>query len=128
MKMLFFAYIFTSLLEFLFYRKNINNIETFVYGRLFSAVAYPWLTITIWFVYEALTNSMLPMPWEIIYANVMTVLGIYIALRMEELFVRQILRPAFKGIILLLFLAALISYVGFTFNTPVYFFSTPPLE
>lgn len=126
MKMLFFAYVFSSLIEYFLQRKRIGSPDTFIFSRMFTAVAYPWLTITAWFTVEALTNSMLHMPWEIIYANVMTILGIYIALRIEELFEGQTLRPAFKGSILLLFLAALISYVSFSFNTPVHFFTTPP--
>ena len=128
MKMLFFAYIFSSLIEYFLQRKRIVNLDTFVFSRMFIAVAYPWLTITAWFTIEALTHAMLSMPWELIYANVMTILGIYVALRIEELFEGQNLRPAFKGSILLLFLAALISYVGFTLNTPEHFFTTPPFE
>ena len=128
MKMLFFAYILSSLIEFFILRRRAANLDTFIYARMFVAVAYPWLTITAWFTAEALTGAMLPVVLEIMYANVMTVLGIYIALRIEELFEGQILRPAFKGSIGLLFLAAVISYVSFSFNTPVHFFTSPPFE
>jgi len=128
MKMLFFAYLFASILEYLLKRKTISQVQNFIYARMFIAVTFPWLTITAWFTAEALLGASLPLPWEIIYANVMTVLGIYFALRMEELFEGMTLRPAFKGIIVALFLAALLSYIAFSFNTPEHFFTTPPFE
>ena len=125
MKMLFFAYLFSSLIEYFVERKHIQNLGTFIYARMLISVAYPWLTITAWFTVEALTHKMLTMPWEIIYANLMTLFGIYGALRLEEVFTSQYLRPALKGFIWLLFAAALISYISFSFNTPVDFFTTP---
>jgi len=128
MKMLFFAYLFASILEYFLKRNTISQIQNFVYARMFIAVAYPWLTITAWFTAEALLGASLPLLWEIIYANIMTVFGIYIALRMEELFDRITFRPAFKGVVVVLFLTALLSYVAFSFNTPGYFFSSPPFE
>jgi hypothetical protein len=125
MKMLFYAYLFASVIEYFLNRKSISNLETFVYARLFIAVAYPWLAITIWFTAEAITGNLLPTTLEIIYANITTLIGIYIALRIEELFEGVTLRPAFKGSVILLFLTALISYTAFSFNPPQHFF-TPP--
>ena len=103
------------------------NLDTFIYARLFIAVAYPWLAITIWFTAEAITGEFLPATLEIIYANITTLIGIYIALRMEELFAGVTLRPAFKGSVILLFLTALLSYTAFSFNPPAHFF-TPPVD
>ena len=40
------------------------------------------VTQRIFFLAEAITGSMLEMPWEIIYANIVTGVGIYIALRL----------------------------------------------
>jgi hypothetical protein len=125
MKMLFFAYLITSLIEFLIRRPMLESVETFFYGRAFIAVAYPWLTITIWFTAEALGLRLPLFPWELIYANGLTALGIYLALRMEELFEGINLRPALQVMILLLFGAALLSYVAFSFDTPLHFFTTP---
>jgi hypothetical protein len=65
-------------------------------------------------------------PWEIVYANVLTVLGIYLALRMEELFADTEFRPAMKAMIVLLFATAVLSYAAFSLNVPVHFFTTPP--
>jgi hypothetical protein len=53
-------------------------------------------------------------------------LGIYLALRLEENLDTAELRPAFRWTILLLFLAAAITYVSFSLYPPVHFFTTPP--
>jgi hypothetical protein len=126
MKMLFFAYIFSNLIELAVSREKEWPTAQKVYARMFVAVAYPWLTITIFFLSEAITGSMLEMPWEIVYANIVTVIGIYIALRLEEVFEAVELRPALKFSIGFLFLVALFTYIAFSLNTPEYFFQTPP--
>ena len=41
MKMLFFAYIFTTIAEYFLYRKKIVNPVSFVYSRMLVAVIFP---------------------------------------------------------------------------------------
>lgn len=124
MKMLFFAYVGVSLVELVARRKRVDS-ETFLYSRAFIAVAYPWLTITMWFAAEALGVRFQLLPWELVYANVMTLLGIYLALLMEELFADVEFRPAMKVLVVLVFAAAVLSYIAFSFRTPMPFFTTP---
>jgi hypothetical protein len=126
MKMLFFAYLIISLIELAIRRKKLALPQTFFYSRSLIAVAFPWLTITMWFTAEAVGLKLPIIPWELIYANIFTVLGIYLALRMEEVFEGVTLRPALKGMILLVLITALISYAAFSFSPPVHFFTTPP--
>jgi hypothetical protein len=126
MKMLFFAYLIISLIELAIRRKKLTSPQTFFYSRSLIAVAFPWLTITMWFTAEAVGLKVPVIPWEIIYANIFTLLGIYLALRMEEVFEGVTLRPALKGMILLVLITALISYAAFSFNPPLHFFTTPP--
>ena len=123
--MLMVSYVVVSLIELAFRYKKLGSASTFVYSRMLIAVAYPWLTITMWFSAEALGIKVPVVPWEIIYANLFTLLGIYLALRMEEVFNGVQFRPALKGMIILLFLTALLSYAAFSFNTPMPFFTTP---
>ena len=125
MKMLFFAYIFSSILEYFIRRKHLISHQKFAYPRMLIAVVYPWMTITVFFLAEALTGAMLEIPWEIIYANVITVFGIYVAIRLEEALDVIEFRPALKLSISLIFLIALFTYMVFTFNTPEDFFETP---
>ena len=126
MKMLFNSYLLVSLVELAVRWKKLASPSTFFYSRSLIAVAYPWLTITMWFIADSLGLKIPVTPWEIIYANILTLLGIYLALRMEEVFEGVTLRPALKGMILLLLATALVSYTAFSFNPPVHFFTTPP--
>jgi hypothetical protein len=124
MKMLFLAYVLVSLVEFFLYRRAIGSASSFLASRALVAVAYPWLAITFWFLAWAwgLTPAR---AGEVLYANVTTLLGMYLALRMEEILDSIELRPALKWTVLLLFLAALVSYISFSLNPPLHFFTTP---
>jgi hypothetical protein len=126
MKMLFFAYVLISLGELIARRKSLRSVGTFLYSRALIAVLYPWATITLWFSAEALGIRIPVIPWEIIYANILTVFGIYLALRLEEVFETVDFRPAFKAMVVLLFATAVLSYVAFSINVPIHFFTTPP--
>jgi hypothetical protein len=125
MKMLFVAYSVVSLVEFVLRRTQIKSPGTFFASRALIAVAYPWLTITVWFLAWAL-KVQLPFFWELIYANAMVALGIYLAIRMEELFDDVEFRPALKWMILLVFVITMFVYVSFSLNPPIHFFTTPP--
>ncbi len=126
MKMLFFAYIVVTAVELVVRRKALSSVSGFVYSRALIAVAYPWLTITLWFVAEALGLRMPNLAVELVYANVATFAGIYLALRMEELFEGVEMRPAMKALVVLVFVCALVSYLSFSLKTPMPFFTTPP--
>ncbi len=126
MKMLFFAYLFVSAIEFVVRRSKIRSRESFVFGRMLVAVAYPWLAITMWFTAEALGFRLPVVPWEIVYANVATLIGIYLAVRLDEVFDLVDFRPSLKVLIALVFACALLAYVSFSFTAPMPFFTTPP--
>ncbi len=126
MKMLFVAYVLVSLVELAVRRSRIASSSVFIYSRALVAVAYPWLTITMWFTAEALGVAMPNLAVELVYANVATILGIYLALRVEELLDGVEFRPAMKAMIVLLFVSAVLSYVSFSLKTPMPFFTTPP--
>ena len=126
MKMLFVAYVAISFVEFVIRHTLIKSTSNFFASRALIAVAFPWLTITFWFLAWAL-NIQFPLVWELIYANIMIMVGIYLALRMEELFDDMEFRPALKWMILLVFVAAVFVYVAFSLNPPMHFFTTPPV-
>lgn len=125
MKMLFFAYLFGCIVEFFINRKKIGSLQQFSTSRALVSITYPWLTITFFFLAQAFTGGMLEMPWEIIWANIATVIGIYFALRLEQAFDEVEFRPALRWMIWLIFLSALFTYIVFTFDTPEHFFETP---
>jgi hypothetical protein len=125
MKMLFLSYVVISLCELLVRVMRVRSVATFVYSRGLIAVLFPWATITMWFMAESLGIKLPIIPWELIYANLFTVLGIYLALRLEEVFDQVVFRPALKAMIVILFTTAVLSYVAFSLNVPVHFFTTP---
>lgn len=126
MKMLFVAYVVVSLVELVLRRSALASPSRFVYSRALVAVAYPWLTITMWFTAEALGFSMPNLAVELIYANAATVLGIYLALRIEELLDDVEFRSSLKAMTVLLFVCAVLSYASFSLKIPMPFFTTPP--
>lgn len=126
MKMLFFAYVFVTLAELALRRSKVGPVLDFLASRALVAVAFPWLTITLWFGAEALGFKMPSLTAELVYANVVTAIGIYVGLRLEEAFDAASLRPSLRSLALLLFVAAALSYVAFSFKEPMPFFTTPP--
>lgn len=126
MKMLFFAYVLVTLAEFLVRRKKLVSPAGFVYSRALIAVAYPWLAITLWFTAEALGLVMPNLAIELVYANVTTAIGIYLALRMEEALDGVDFRPSLRALVIVLFACATVSYVAFSLHTPLHFFTQPP--
>jgi hypothetical protein len=126
MKMLFVAYVAVSLVELAVRRRALASPAGVACSRALVAVAYPWLTITMWFAAEALGIKMPNLAVELVYANVVTLLGIYLALRMEELLDGVVFRPSARAMIALVFACACLSYAAFSFSTPMPFFTTPP--
>jgi hypothetical protein len=125
MKMLFVAYSVASLVEFFVSRDRIKSTSSFFARRAVIAVAYPWLAITFWFLAWAM-NIKFSLPGELIFSNVTVLLGIYLALRMDEALDQVEFRPALKWMILLLYLTAVLVFVSFSLNPPIHFFTTPP--
>ena len=125
MKMLFVAYVLVSLVEFFVNRRAIRSTSSFFASRALVAVTYPSLAITFWFFAWAVGLTFARLG-ELLYANLTTLLGVYLALRLEEILDTVELRPALKWTVLLLFMAALVSYIAFSLNPPLHFFTTPP--
>ncbi|MCX7030176.1 MAG: hypothetical protein NTU62_08660 [Spirochaetes bacterium] len=61
-----------------------------------------------------------------VYANIVTAVGVYAALRLEKVLDAASFRPALHALVGLVFAAALLSYVAFSFAPPADFFTTPP--
>jgi hypothetical protein len=119
MKMVLWAYLFASLIEFFVYRNKIKSLSQFIYTRLLLAIVLPWLVITLWHTAIALGILLPEIPWEIVYANITTALGIYVGLRLEEALDHiEYYRPAFKAVIVMMFLLTLLTYISFSFSAP----------
>jgi hypothetical protein len=82
------------------------------------------MMIIVYYSIEA-TGIILPRAIDLTWAVLMTAFGLYFSIRLEEPLERMELRPALKSTILIAFLAALITYVGFSFHVPDNFFIAP---
>jgi hypothetical protein len=123
MKMLFYAYLILSIIDFFLLRKSGLPLS-FFYARMLILAAVPWMMIIVYYSIEA-TGIILPRAIDLTWAVLMTAFGLYFSIRLEEPLERMELRPALKSTILIAFLAALITYVGFSFHVPDNFFLAP---
>jgi len=123
MKMFFYAYLLVCLIDYFLHRKQIASAGSFWYPRMLIAGSFPWMSIAIWFVPIALGLELGSV--ELVYSLGITLLGLYFALRLEEGLENVQFRPALQAMIWLAFLAAIITYIGFSFHVPDNFFIAP---
>ena len=120
MKMLFYSYLFVSLIDF-FLRRKMIDIKAFLYARMLILSAAPWMMIAIYFSPEAM-GIQLPGRTELIWGIIMTLVGIYFCIRLEEPFESMTLGKAARAMIVLAFIGTVITYFGFSFHVPDNFF------
>lgn len=123
MKMYFYAYLSVSLIDFFLRRTQISSAESFWTTRMLIAASFPWMSIAVWFIPFALGFEL--GSGELIYSLFMTAFGLYFAIRMEEGLETVKFRTSLKALIWVAFLAALITYVAFSFTPPDNFFLAP---
>ena len=117
MKMLFYPYLFLSVVDYILLRRKGKIPVSMLYARLLILVSVPWITMSVWYVLEAL-GIHLEGPVELIYSILISFVGVYIAIRLEEPLEATRYRLAVKVLLWLAFLAALITYTGFSFHLP----------
>ena len=87
------------------------------------ASAFPWMSIAVWFIPVAFEIELGNR--ELIYSLLMTVFGLYFAIRLDEGLETVEFRPALKAMIWVAFAAAVITYIAFSFTAPDNFFIAP---
>jgi hypothetical protein len=120
MKMLFYAYLVLSIIDYFRFRKSGLPVSFFS-ARMLILAAVPWMMIAIYYSVEAMGIT-LPRAVDLTWAILMTGFGLYFSIRLEEPFEGLELRPALKSMIVIVFLSAFITYVGFSFHVPDNFF------
>jgi hypothetical protein len=120
MKMYFYAYLLVCLIDYFLRRKQFASTSSFWTSRMLIAASFPWMSIAIWFIPIALGFQL--GRFELAYSLVLTLLGFYFAFRLDDELERVEFRPASQAMIWLAFLAAFITYVGFSFHVPDNFF------
>ena len=120
MKMLFYAYLFVSLIDF-FLNRNTIELKPFLYARMLILSAVPWMMIAMYFSLEAV-GIPLPGRTELVWGILMTLVGIYFCIRLEAPFEAMPLGNAAKSMIVLAFVGTVLTYIGFSFHVPDNFF------
>jgi hypothetical protein len=120
MKMLFYAYLILSVMDY-FRLRTTGLPASFFYARMLILAAVPWMMIAVYYSVEAV-GIILPHIIDLAWGIVMTWFGLYFSIRLEEPLDGIELRPALKSLIVVVFLAAFITYVGFSFHVPDNFF------
>ena len=120
MKMLFYAYLFVSLIDYFINRKKIN-LKPFLYARMLILSSAPWMIIAMYFSLEAI-GVPLPGRTELVWGIIMTLIGIYLCIRLEAPFEGMQLGNAARAMIILAFVGTVLTYVGFSFHVPDNFF------
>ncbi|HEX2995096.1 MAG TPA: hypothetical protein VHP14_09730 [Anaerolineales bacterium] len=123
MKMLFYAYLVLSIIDF--FRLRTNGLPaSFFYARMLILAAVPWMMIAVYYAVEAV-GIILPHTADLAWAVLTTFFGLYFSIRLEEPLDGMEMRPALKSVIVIAFLGALLTYVGFSFHVPDNFFIAP---
>lgn len=116
----FFAYLIISLIEFLIFRKKVENKGTYWYARLMAAVFAPWLVFLVWYLMPALLGGeALPnMGLEILFGNIATLIVGMLAVIFERGFETIIYGKSLKAVIWVMFVVSILVYTLLTFNLP----------
>lgn len=117
-KIAFFAYGIVSSIEWAVWRKQVRNLEPFVFSRLFATTVLPWFIFIVWFSAAAYYGRMPNVVAEIVFANVVLALAGACALIVEQAMEGVTYSKALKVVIAALFIVSLSLYVIFTFKLP----------
>lgn len=119
MKIGFFAFLLFIGVDYLIYRKKIENKTSFIFSRFIGSILIGWLLMFIWYMIPAIYNqkfeSLAP---ELSLAMIVTYLSGIIAIIFVENFEKIEYKLSFKIIIGLLIIVLLVFYIVFSFITP----------
>ncbi len=114
----FFAWIIASLIEYVVMRRRLVGREQFAYSRLAAATFLPWFIFVVWYTVPALYGRWSQVAFEILYANIVTlIVGLFVAV-FEQAFAQACLTRGLKAVIVILALLALLEYQIFTVRLP----------
>jgi hypothetical protein len=120
MKMLFYAYLILSIIDTI--RNNKTGLSgSFFYARMLILSSVPWMMVIVYYALEAV-GIFLPRSIDLPWALLVTGFGLFLSLQLEQPLEKAEFQPATKAAIAVAFLAAVITYVGFSFAIPDNFF------
>lgn len=118
LKMAFWAYLFTSIIEYFLSRERSGKRESFWYTRLLSTVIVPWFIVLIWYIVPALFGKFEFLVIDLIWAIFSTFLSAILAITVERSIEDIKAALSFKLVIIFLFIVSAFLYVWFTYQPP----------
>jgi hypothetical protein len=117
-KVAFFAYLAVNAVEYLIRRREIEDLQGFVFSRLFSATILPWFVFLAWYAAAAYYGRLPTVFLEILYSNIALILAGICTLIMEGSMEGITYGRGFKAVIVALFVVSISYYILFTFRLP----------
>jgi len=114
----FFSYLFVNLVEYLMNRRRIADHDKYIYARITATTLLPWIIFLLWYIAPAVHGRWPNNTYEIIYANIITILvGIFTVI-LENGFETAVYKRSQKTVLLILFFVSIMMYIVFTYQLP----------
>lgn len=114
----FFAYLLANLVEYGMWRRQIPSWETWLFSRLAATIFLPWLMFLVWYIAPAVYGRWDYQLFEIIYANVVTLIVGFLVAAFERDWEQIKYSVTLQNILLVLFVVSIALYLIFTFKLP----------
>ncbi len=113
LKMGFWAYLITGLIEYFFWRNKIQ-LKNFWYSRIFSATLVPWFIVIIWYMAGHFESIAIELIWAFAVTFLSAIMGSFVERNIQM----TSLTKEFKMIIIVIFLLSIVFYTRFSFSKP----------
>jgi len=117
LKMGFFAYFFTSLIEYGFIKRKLKG-NSFWTSRMLATISIPWFIFLVWYLAPAIWGKFATATGELSWALIVTYISGIIASIMEKDIEKTRLSSSFKMTVLILFFISMFLFVWFTYKLP----------
>jgi len=117
MKLAFYAYIFTTIVEYLIFRKTDELDSDYLFVRIFSSILIGWLELLIWYIVPVFIEDFGPLWVELTYSFVVLILCV-IWLSIFELNSNIKFSKNVKILIITLLVITIFIYTAYSFMEP----------
>ncbi len=118
LKMVFWSYLFTSIIEYLLIKKKIEKNSSFWYSRFLSTIILPWYVFLIWYLVPAIFGKTGSSTVELFWALISSYLSGLFAAITEKHNGKSEFDSASRIVIIVLLVASAFLYIKFTYQLP----------
>ncbi|MDK2865283.1 MAG: hypothetical protein PWP37_1475 [Thermotogota bacterium] len=116
LKIGFWAYFLTNVLEYVVSRKRRNGAWWF--SRLFSGTLLPWFIVIVWYMVPVFFGHVESLVVELIWAFFVTFISGVFSIVVERNIEKRPLTASFVSVIILLFAVSIVFFTAFSFEKP----------